>query len=73
MLAHLNREHNITIVLVTHDVDAVSISISHVACLNQTIHFHGFKNEMDSMSDEQLEAWYGHSVRKVDHHSEVQS
>ena len=73
MLAHLNREHNITIVFVTHDVDAVSKSISHVACLNQTIHFHGFKNEMDSMSDEQLEAWYGHSVRKVDHHSEVQS
>ena len=73
MLSHLNREHNITIVLVTHDVDAVSKSISHVACLNQRIHFHGFKNEMDQMSDEQLEAWYGHAVRKVDHQSEVKS
>lgn len=73
MLSHLNREHNITIVLVTHDVDAVSKSISHVACLNQRIHFHGFKNEMDQMSDEQLEAWYGHAVRKVDHLSEVKS
>ncbi|WP_144511106.1 metal ABC transporter ATP-binding protein [Bacillus sp. FJAT-22090] len=73
MLSHLNREHNITIVLVTHDVDAVSKSISHVACLNRTIHFHGFKNEMDTMSDEQLEAWYGHAVRKVDHRNEVQA
>ncbi|MET0959829.1 MAG: metal ABC transporter ATP-binding protein [Psychrobacillus psychrotolerans] len=73
MLSHLNREHNITVVLVTHDVDAVSKSISHVACLNQRIHFHGFKNEMDQMSDEQLEAWYGHAVRKVDHQSEVKS
>lgn len=73
MLSHLNREHNITIVLVTHDVDAVSKSISHVACLNQSIHFHGFKNDMDQMSDEQLEAWYGHAVRKVDHQSEVKS
>ncbi|MCK1998990.1 metal ABC transporter ATP-binding protein [Psychrobacillus psychrodurans] len=73
MLSHLNREHNITIVLVTHDVDAVSKSISHVACLNQHIHFHGFKNDMDQMSDEQLEAWYGHAVRKVDHQSEVKS
>ena len=72
MLSHLNREHKITIVLVTHDVDAVSKSISHVACLNRTIHFHGFKNEMDTMSDEQLEAWYGHSVRKVNHRNEVQ-
>jgi len=73
MLSHLNREHRITIVLVTHDVDAVSKSISHVACLNQRIHFHGFKNEMDQMSDEQLEAWYGHAVRKVDHQSEAKS
>lgn len=72
MLSHLNREHKITIVLVTHDVDAVSKSISHVACLNRTIHFHGFKNDMDTMSDAQLEAWYGHAVRKVDHPSEVQ-
>lgn len=73
MLSHLNREHNITIVLVTHDVDAVSKSISHVACLNRRIHFHGIKNEMDQMSDEQLEAWYGHAVRKVNHQSEVTS
>lgn len=73
MLSHLNRAHQITIVLVTHDVDAVSKSISHVACLNQKIHFHGFQNEMDSMSDEQLEAWYGHSVRKVTHRNEVLS
>ncbi|QFF99456.1 metal ABC transporter ATP-binding protein [Psychrobacillus glaciei] len=72
MLSHLNREHQITIVLVTHDVDAVSKTISHVACLNQSIHFHGFQNEMDSMSDEQLEAWYGHSVRKVTHRKEEQ-
>lgn len=43
MLVHLNREHNITVILVTHDVDAVSTSISHVACLNQRMHFHGFK------------------------------
>lgn len=72
MLLHLNREHQITIVLVTHDVDAVSKSISHVACLNQTIHFHGYQNDMNAMSDEQLEAWYGHSVRKVSHGSEEQ-
>ncbi|MBD7943859.1 MULTISPECIES: metal ABC transporter ATP-binding protein [Psychrobacillus] len=73
MLVHLNREHNITVILVTHDVDAVSTSISHVACLNQRMHFHGFKKDMELMSEEQLEAWYGHSVRKVEHQGEVQS
>lgn len=67
MLTHLNKHHGITIILITHDVDAVSKSISHVACLNRTIHFHGYQKEMESLSDEQLEAWYGHPVRRVKH------
>ena len=67
MLAHLNREQNITLILVTHDVDTVSNQISHVACLNQTIHFHGFKTEFNQISEEELQAWYGHSVRKIHH------
>ncbi len=49
MLAKLNEEHNITMILVTHDVDTVSNRISHVACLNQTIHFHGYKNDFDAI------------------------
>ncbi len=65
MLARLNEEQNKTIILVTHDVDTVSNRISHVACLNQTIHFHGFKKEFDSISQTQLDNWYGHSVRKI--------
>lgn len=65
MLTKLNREQNITMVLVTHDVDTVSDRISHVACLNQTIHFHGFRNELNQMTNEQLQAWHGYPVRKV--------
>lgn len=67
MLTHLNKHHDITIILITHDVDAVSKSISHVACLNRTIHFHGYQQEMEQLSDEQLEEWYGHPVRRVTH------
>lgn len=69
MLAELNREQHLTIILVTHDVDTVSSRISHVACLNQTIHFHGFKNDFNQLSDEDRQAWYGHSVRKIHHHA----
>lgn len=65
MLAQLNEEQGITMILVTHDVDTVSNRISHVACLNQTIHFHGYKNDFDAISQDQLNAWYGHSVRKI--------
>lgn len=65
MLVRLNKELSMTIVLVTHDVDTVSNRISHVACLNQTMHFHGYKGDFDSISQEQLDTWYGHSVRKI--------
>lgn len=65
LLATLNRERGITMLLVTHDVDVVSSHITHVACLNKTIHFHGYKNQFDDMSQEARDAWYGHSVRKV--------
>lgn len=65
MLAKLNQELGMTMILVTHDVDTVSNRISHVACLNQTIHFHGYKVDFDSISEDALNAWYGHSVRKI--------
>ena len=65
MLAKLNKELGMTMILVTHDVDTVSNRISHVACLNQTIHFHGYKVDFDSISPEALNAWYGHAVRKI--------
>lgn len=67
MLAALNREKEITLVMVTHDVDTVTDRISHVACLNQTIHFHGFKEQFQTLSDEERASWYGHSVRKIHH------
>ncbi|MCT6922584.1 MULTISPECIES: ABC transporter ATP-binding protein [Bacillales] len=65
MLVKLNEERQITMILVTHDVDIVSEHISHVACLNKTIHFHGYKNEFDDISEQTLDAWYGHKVRKI--------
>ena len=65
MLAKLNEQQQITMILVTHDVDMVSNRISHVACLNQKIHFHGYKNDFDAISQQELDAWYGHSVRKI--------
>src|SRR5690606_24726602 len=65
MLAHLNKHHNMTMILVTHDVDTVSDRVSHVACLNQSMHFHGYKNDFDTISEEQIASWNGHSVRKI--------
>lgn len=65
LLVQLNEQQGITMVLVTHDVNTVSNRISHVACLNQKIHFHGYRREFDVLPEETLNAWYGHAVRKV--------
>ncbi|AYC29593.1 metal ABC transporter ATP-binding protein [Paenisporosarcina cavernae] len=71
MLEELNKKQEITILLITHDVDTVSNRISHVACLNKMIHFHGYKEEYDAMEEDVRENWYGHSVRKIHHKENV--
>lgn len=39
MLGELNKKHNLTIILVTHDIETPSNQISHVAFLNKRILF----------------------------------
>lgn len=41
LLDRLNRDHGITMVLVTHDIGVITRHVKQVACLNQTLVFHG--------------------------------
>ena len=41
MLNRLNKEHGITIVLVTHDIGIITRHVNKVACLNQKLVYHG--------------------------------
>ncbi len=50
LLDRLNRE-GITIVLVTHDIGVVNKHVSKVACLNQTLVFHGTHQEFCSSKE----------------------
>ncbi len=45
MLHHLNRDELITIVLVTHETGIMNRHITQVACLNQTLTYHGTHEE----------------------------
>src|SRR5699024_9860674 len=45
MLTRLNRELNLTLLLVTHDLDAISKEVSHVIQLNKRIRFSGTSGE----------------------------
>jgi len=65
MLSELNKKHHLTIILVTHDIEAPFNQISHVAFLNQRILFYGSIDEYNRLPKEQIYQWYGHSVRAV--------
>ena len=65
ILQHLNEDHGIAIVLVTHEIDLVTNLATHVACLNRTMHFHGVQSDYERMGDEDVAKWYGHPVRRL--------
>lgn len=45
MLDRLNTKQSITIVLITHDIGIVNKHVSQVACLHQTLQYHGSHKE----------------------------
>lgn len=58
LLERLNKEENITLVMVTHDLNAILEKVSHIAWLNRTIQFHGTTDEfkkMDHTSNYQMD------------------
>jgi zinc transport system ATP-binding protein len=45
-LGELKRELKLTVIMVTHDLRAVSIISDRIACLNQTLHYHDVPQHM---------------------------
>jgi len=65
LLHHLNRERDLTLILVSHDIGVVAKEVTKLACLNRRLIFHGRPG--DFLSDAALTALYGPSVRVVTH------
>ncbi|MDQ0197275.1 metal ABC transporter ATP-binding protein [Neobacillus ginsengisoli] len=70
MLADLNKSRGITLLLVTHDIGTVSDKVTHVACLNKHLHFHGETKEFEHLNAEGMSEFYGHGVHMLAHHHE---
>ena len=51
MLADLNKNREITLLLVTHDIGTISDKVTHVACLNKNLHFHGETKEFEQIRE----------------------
>jgi zinc transport system ATP-binding protein len=67
LLQALNEEKEISMILVSHDLGAVSTKMDSVACLNQRLHFHGQAEEFERMRSEILLRSYGHDVHVIHH------
>ncbi|MFE6135067.1 metal ABC transporter ATP-binding protein [Bacillus sp. NPDC057893] len=67
ILEDLNKRLGITLILVTHDMGAVTEKVTHVACLNQHLHFHGNVEEFRELEDAEMSILYGHHVHRLEH------
>lgn len=67
LLYELNRNLGLTLILVTHDTGTITEKISHVACLNKKLHFHGDTHEFAKLNDQDLSAFYGHDIHILTH------
>ena len=65
LLHHLNRERDVTLILVSHDIGVVAKEVTKLACLNRRLIFHGPPG--DFLTDAALTALYGPAVRVVSH------
>lgn len=72
MLSYLNKELGITLLLVTHDIGIVSDKVTHVACLNKFLHFHGSMKQFKTLDEKDLSDLYGHGIHLLDHEHDHQ-
>lgn len=67
LLRKLNSERNITIILASHDLDAINRLANKVACVNRKMSFHGDAREF--FGNEQLLKSYSESGMQAHMHS----
>ncbi|MGJ7921391.1 metal ABC transporter ATP-binding protein [Neobacillus sp. LXY-4] len=68
LLEELNKHEGITLLLVTHDIGTISDKVTHVACLNKNLHFHGETREFEQLKLGEMTEFYGHDVHVLTHH-----
>lgn len=66
LLNHLNQKHQLSIILVSHELNLISSSVKNLACINQKLLYHGHPK---ALQDEQmLKRVYGNQQQVITHH-----
>ena len=68
LLATLHNKHQLTLLMVTHDIGMMTHHVTKIACLNKKIHFHGPPSEFQQKQSEILAEAYGSHMNLVEHH-----
>jgi len=66
LLKKLNTQLNITLVLVSHDIDIVTKEVTEIAAINQKLIFYGSSHEF--VKEEHLQKVYVPGVKFIEHH-----
>ncbi|WJP99539.1 ABC transporter ATP-binding protein [Geobacillus stearothermophilus] len=66
LLGDLNRR-GLTLILVTHDIGTITERVTHIACLNRHLYFHGKAEEFEQLGDEAISQFYGHPLHVLSH------
>ncbi len=65
LIHNIQKQHNVTIVMVSHEVHLVSKIADHVICINKNMICSGVPN--DTLSPEIINKLYGHNVSTYKH------
>lgn len=65
LLKRLNRDLSITLVVVSHDIDVIAHEVTEVACINQTLIYHGEPREF--IKGDYLQKLYGENLHMISH------
>ncbi len=65
LLKKLNRDMELTLILVSHDIDVVAHEVTTIACINRTIVSHG--KPKDVLKGDFMKKMYGENLRMVVH------
>jgi zinc transport system ATP-binding protein len=65
LLRDLNRNLNLTLILVSHDIEVVAHEVTQIACINRTIVSHG--HPKDVLAGNFIQKLYGKDLRFVVH------
>ncbi len=66
LLRQLNQEKGLSIILVSHEVDLVAKEVNKIACINQSLIYHGQAQQL--LENDLLEKLYGKHQRLIAHH-----